>query len=342
MPTNPDEPSFPKWLTIGVMGIVSIVVGVATALILDYLRTSAPKLEYEVLSSSTFLGQTQKIGMIAIELQNSGRKELELVTARIHVRDAQIIESKTEDFPSKGVTETSTKDTYSADIPFLNPSERGRILLLLNLATNDLAPPSIELRAKGVTGTQRITERSQKKQKIESLIAATAGGVSWLGFSMWVLFRRNTPRWAYTSSHRDDQRDVAAFVLDICGLTTEAHELRLSPRSLPFWSIADDLTQAALTKNDPDNIRKVICALETLMKYAAVTDTSCFLINYNLARLYNRLGDTEKAKNLLALSRKQGHAVIEKRIAMTDDLKPIMPEDLKTTFSKPRRAMTRA
>src|SRR6266496_5390903 len=118
-----------KWLTIILTGVVSLVVGVGSALILDYIRTPAARLEYEVLSSSAFAGQVQKVGMVAIELQNSGRKELELVSARIQVQGSTIIESKTEGFPTKGITENRTNDTYLVEVPFLNPAERGRILL---------------------------------------------------------------------------------------------------------------------------------------------------------------------------------------------------------------------
>lgn len=331
MPTdNPKETPPAKWLTIPLTGLVSLIVGVGTALILDYLRTSAAKLEYEVISSSAFSGQVQKVAMIAIELQNSGRKELELVTGRIQIKGATILESKTEGFPTRGLSEAKSNETYSIELPFLNPSERGRILLLLNLTAVELAPPIVELRAKGTTGTQRTKERTDKKDKMTALLLPVAAAFSSLSaFAALRILRRRRDRW-YTTSHRDDQRDVAAYVLDACGLTDEARSLRLQVREMSYWSIADQLTQNALTKNDSDHIRKVIRALESLLKYASIAETSCFLVNYDLARLYNRVGDKEKAKSALALARKENHKVIDKRIALTDDLNEIAPVKLNT------------
>ena len=319
-------------------GVISLIVGIGSALILDYVRTSAPKLEYEIISSSAFSGQ-QKIGMVAIDLQNSGRTALELVTARIQIKDVEIMETKTEGFPRKSFTESNTKDTYALDMPFWNPSEHGRIFLLLKFTTADLPTPEIELRAKGVTGTQRTKERSEKKQKLEPAIAASIAALSTLGafIALRVLRARRDKRASYTTSHSDDQRDVAAYVLNVRGLSAEAHDLRSATRRLPYWSIADELTQRALVKNDAEHTRKLLSALETLLKYAAIAETSCLLLNYNIARLYNSVGDTEHAKAALCAARKENHKVIEKRIAFTRDLQTIAPADVSLDFPEANR-----
>jgi hypothetical protein len=91
-----DAPS-KKWWTIPLTVLTSLIIGVCVALITDYIRTPATKLEYEIISSSTFSGQVQKLEMVAIEIQNTGQKELELVTVRIQVKETKILESKTED-----------------------------------------------------------------------------------------------------------------------------------------------------------------------------------------------------------------------------------------------------
>jgi len=59
-----DDSGSKKWVTVLLSGVISLFVGVGGALILDYLRTSAAKLEYEVISSSKFTGQVQKLAMV--------------------------------------------------------------------------------------------------------------------------------------------------------------------------------------------------------------------------------------------------------------------------------------
>jgi len=117
----------------------------------------------------------------------------------------------------------------------------------------------------------------------------------------------------------EDQRDTVAFVLDACGLTVEAQRLRVQPRKLTYWTIADGLTQSALNRNDEDHSRKLVRSLEGLLAYASMAEMSQGLVKYNLARLYNRLGDTEKAMAALEEARKE--KVVGKRLALSDDLK---------------------
>jgi hypothetical protein len=77
-----------------------------------------------------------------------------------------------------------------------------------------------------------------------------------------------------------------------------------------------------------------VSAFEKLMKYAYVAKTTQLLINFNLARLYLRLGETDKAKEALRLAREGNHPVIDKRIMLAEDLKPIAPGDLTSESTK--------
>jgi hypothetical protein len=247
MPADSSNQNSLNWAAIIVGGVISIVVGVAIALILDYVRTSANKLEYEILSSSEFSGQQQKIGMLAIQVQNSGRHELEFIYARIELKDATILESKTSDFPTKGLTEVKTTNAYTVELPYLNPSERGRILLLVNLNGNSLQNPSVELRAKGVVGRERSIEQAgPKDQKSKITLVVEAAFATVTTAIILARFLRMRGKSGYTNSHSDDQRDVAAFVFEMSGLPEEAAAFRALMRHIPYWSLADAMTQAAL------------------------------------------------------------------------------------------------
>lgn len=201
-----------KWGIILLTGFVSLLVGVATALIVDYVRTSAAKLEYDIVSSSSFLGQTQKIGLAVVQIQNTGRKEIESVTAKISAKGTEVLETKLEGFPTHGLTEQKLNDTYLLEIPYLNRSESGRILLLFSLTSQEFAPPTVELRARGVTGIPRT--KDEKSSRYGVSIAAIGAGLASLSslLAFTTLLRLRFKR--VLTSHSDDQRDVAAFVLD--------------------------------------------------------------------------------------------------------------------------------
>ena len=326
--TTSESPPSTKWTTIALTGLISLVVGVASAVIIDYVRTSAAKLEYDIISTNAFPGQTQKIALAAIQLRNSGRKELELVTAKITAKGAEIVESQIEGFPLKGLSETKTKDTYSIELPFLNPSESGRILLLYNMTAPDFPPPTVELRAKGVSGTQQAKDKMPATSAF--WLAIPAALATLMSFTV---IRRIRDK-GFTTVHYADQRDIGAYVLDIYSLHEEATTLRNGNRKTTYWALADSLTTTALLRADAEHTRRVANALETIMQYAKISDTSCFLLNYNLARLYNCLGKTAEAKAALEKARKENHKVIDMRIALTEDLRLLAPVSL-TLPAKP-------
>jgi hypothetical protein len=110
------------------------------------------------------------------------------------------------------------------------------------------------------------------------------------------------------------------------GLPDEAEAVRKSPRNLSYWAESDRLTNLALSQKDNDKISRLVNSFEHLKYYAAVEDTSCMLINTNIARLYVNLGEVEKAKEALAKARSKKHKVIEKRIELDENLRKVAGE----------------
>ncbi len=135
-----------------------------------------------------------------------------------------------------------------------------------------------------------------------------------------LLVIRFRPEFLYTKLHRDDQRDVFAFVLAINGFQELAIVTRYSERRQFYWSTADALTEHCLTSGDEPVLRRGIKALDDLMRYADVESTSKLLIHCNIARLAVRIPDRTLAKKHVELALKRRHKVIEKRIALDPEL----------------------
>jgi hypothetical protein len=106
-------------------------------------------------------------------------------------------------------------------------------------------------------------------------------------------------------------------------LHDEATIIRSSPRKLKYWGIADFATQRALTKGDAAYLSKVISALESLIDYASIGKPSTSLISFDLARLYLKRGDTDKAKAALDSARKENRKIVDKRVTLTRDLESL-------------------
>ena len=145
----------------------------------------------------------------------------------------------------------------------------------------------------------------------------------YLGFS----YSSETDTTDTSDSHQfsyilDDRRDVIAYLLDINGLCDKAMQIMNLAREASFWSIADRITQEFLETGDKGQLLRLTSTLEQLMEYADIDETekSCYIINYDLARLYSALNDEERARTKLAEAYKENHDVIAKRIKFVPEL----------------------
>lgn len=235
--------------------------------------------------------------------------------------------------PSGKYKDKSDKTSFTIESDYLNPTERIRADLLLTLAGDKLEPPQIEIRAKGIVGKERDDSASEKKSTLSSIVTAvmTALLVAFFVIPNSIARIRAIGGKRFTTSHHDDQRDVTAYVLDVHGLHREATDLRRVSRSISYWSIADDLTQGFLDAGDPNRLNQLAKALEDLMNYGAVAETSCFLLNYNLARIYLELGNLKLARAKLDEALKENHQVIGKRIELIPALTELRSNEANET-----------
>ncbi len=309
------------YIIVIITGVVSLIVGVAGGLILNYFTERRARLEYAVVTSEVFAGPTQNLAILAIEARNTGGRELENLKVQIALPNAKLVEYKVVGIPPAAYIADVQEKALTIDVPYFNPSESISVQLFVTLASSSFETPSIGVRAKGATATQRetLTKDVDKTTSIPVLVATAGMALA----PMMLIYLRLRSRRGYTTSHHDDQREVLAYVLSVNGLFDEALAARNSTRELSYWSHADLVTERCLNSNDEDRTRRGIKALNDLMHYAFVSDTSRMLINFDIARMAAAIGDVDTAKTHLKQALVVDHEVIKKRIGFDEHLSQI-------------------
>jgi hypothetical protein len=269
---------------------------------------------------------------MAIEVQNTGNKELEDLVCRIGFHDAKLSEYKITGIPLSAVKVTPQESQFELQADFINPKEVISIQLLFALASAKFDEPKIEIRGKGQVGERKPSKVVGRKEEPFTAVFGTAiialTSVV-LGLATVRKYRPQifyTYTYTYTKSHRGDQRDILAYIFSINGFNDEANLMRTSNRPLMYWSQADFLTERCLAAGDKAIVRRGIKVLEDLLYYAEVVDTSQLLINFDIARMAAAIGDIEKVKKHIELARKGNHKVIEKRIQLDENLSKILSQ----------------
>ena len=327
METEFKNTSKPEWIRTIIASILSIFVGLSIGLLLEFLKSSKPNIEYTYSESDAFKGQAGSFAILKLQVTNSGKKELEDVLARIEGGDDEFLEAKVSGIPPSTRSHRLEKTSFQLNVPFLNPLETVSAQILISPKTEKPETPKIEVRAKGIIG--HLAEQSTRdsfKRQIPPLLAAILSAFFVL-YLLLLRIRRNAPRIFYTKSHRDDQRDVLSFILELNGLNDEAETIRRSERTLSYWAEADRLTNKILRLEDPDRTRRLAKSFEQLLYYADIENTSCMLINTDIAKLYSKTGEMEKAKGAISKARSKNHKVIEKRIELDETLRKLVAPD---------------
>lgn len=297
-----------------VTGIISLIVAVGGGYLVNYLTEKRMALEYEVVNSEAFSGQKQNIAIWAIDVRNSGKKELENLFCKIGFSDAFISEYKITGIPKSQASITQESNQFQIATPFINSGEKISVQLLLLLPSGQYQKPVVEVRSKGAVGVEIARGNIRKGSPKDLFIFSLSVGILALVPVTVRALRKFNPKMFYTKRHKDDQRDILAYIFSLNGFVDESHEIRNSSRELSYWSEADFLTQRCLRTDDEPTMRRAIKCLEDLMDYAAVADTSLLIINYNVARMAVAINDIEKAKVSLGLALKGKHKVIVRRI----------------------------
>ena len=318
-------------------GLVSLIVGVGSGWIINVVTEKQAKLTYDITTQEVFSGSSNNIGIFGIRISNTGKKEIEEVLSQLVFSEADISEYKISGIPDASRKVKSSGSSFEINVPYLNPEEQVSIQILLKPTTKSLAPPLIDIRGKGVVGVKEEKE-DQSKSKVYRLLsvamAALATLITAITLSrrsirslMELSFEKRLQKETDASEyHHADQRDTVAFVLEAKGLYEEAKSVRTIPRDISYWSIVDSLVSEWLKKNDKTEIKKSIDALDYLMEYASVADSSKQIIHLNISRLAMAISEKTIASTHLTKAIEKDSIIMQKRISQYPELNSIIGE----------------
>jgi hypothetical protein len=310
----------PKIFTIIVTGVVSLVVGVASALLINYFTEKRLELTYDITSAEVFEDQNQKIGILAIQISNTGRKEIEDVHCRILLNKATLVKYRSKGIPPTSITVSNNTSELNAKTPYLNPNEAFSLQLLVQPEESTLKEPIIEIRGKGITASRKSLEDVWTKKKVSATAFLTP--IATILAASLTLFIIRRKRGALFSG--GEQRDEFAYLLSANGFIAEASILRESSRNHSYWSLSDYFTEQLLSKspNDKEALSRAVHVLEQLLAYSEnMAPSSKAIVNLNAAYLAQIAGDEVKATDLLREARKCHASVVSQRMKLDNRLK---------------------
>ncbi len=319
-----------KFFTIFAAGAISLVVGVSSALLVNYFTEKRLELIYDITSAEVFEDNSQKIGILAIQISNIGRKEIENVQCRIVLKEAKITKHRSTGIPPASLTVTAFASELNAEIPFLNPKESFSLQLLVQPEGSTLLEPKLEIRGKGIIGTRKsLKEGTENKYAKATIFFGSFATILALYLSLSVIRRTRPsafdvvlPRASALSE--EDQRDEFAYLLGINGFITEANILRKSSRDQRYWSLADSFTQQlmAIRPQDTEALGSAVRVLEQLLEYSeGMAPSSKAIVKLNAALLAQASGSDAKAANLVHEARECHSLTVGQRLKVDNRLK---------------------
>jgi hypothetical protein len=318
-------------------GLVSLVVGVGSGLLINYFTEKRAKLTYDITTQEVFSGQLNNIGIFAMRIANDGKREIEQILCQLVFPEGKITERRIVGIPESARSVKEVDNEVEVNVPFLNPGEQFSIQILLSGVIKPLVRPTIEVRGKGILGKQAESEKSSRGGEVFSIITAVFAALG-TAVTFAIYSRRKIAPFYLKylkpveietieeSHHSGDQRDILAYALELKSLSEDAQYIRNLPRKITYWSLSDALCNRWLISADKDRIRSGIEALDLLIDYAAIHDQSKRIIMVNMARLALALEDIEKARGYLKIAKERQDTIINKRIKADPTLKTISVE----------------
>ncbi len=289
-----------KLISLGLTGLVSLVVGVASGVGVKYFTDMTPGLEFDITSAETFLGAQERIGIVGVRVTNPGRREVETVACRITVPEARIVEPRVSGLSSASVAIDHSADAVQFSLPYLNPSESFSVQLLVK-PTGDRLEPAVEVRGKGVSGLQAERVRGDEDSFLLPLAVGIFVSVALSPALMRRFLKARRMIDLLPSSMAGmSQRDIFCEALSLEGMLTESMELRKREDTQTYWGLSTELTDNWLSTDDSEKQHRGIDVLKAVLEIAVdIYATSERIVQLNIARLALRVGDEDEAKQHL-------------------------------------------
>jgi hypothetical protein len=313
-----------KYATLFVGGVISLAVAIGGGVLVKQFTERQAALEYSIISTEGFAGQSQHVTIFAVRIDNPGSKELEDVVCEIQFSGGTVLDNKIVGLPVGSASIIASSTSVEAKSPFLNPKEGFTIQVLFAPTTELFTIPRVDVRGRGVTASEALASRGKKPVDIGILVLSI--GLGMFSVLLGAILARSRLAGIALGRQFDDQEDVLAYIYSLNGFVDEADDIIRSPRRLKYWAEADMLTQRSLVSKNPDTIRRAIKTLTDLLSYGSIAASSISIIRLDIARLAVELGESDTARQCLREAMKGGDQVIRERLRLDPKLGALASE----------------
>jgi hypothetical protein len=135
--------------------VVSLLAAFGAGMLLHSCTASHLALEYDLVLSEPFEGKSRRVAIAVVKVYNAGNKEVEDLTCRLEVHEAAISDHKISGLPPSDCSVEAAGAEIVVETPFLNTADSLVIQVLVESLGGELSAPSVDIRGKGATATQR-------------------------------------------------------------------------------------------------------------------------------------------------------------------------------------------
>ncbi|UPR34528.1 hypothetical protein ISX50_00305 [Vibrio cyclitrophicus] len=302
-----------------ITGIISLAVAIGGNLAVNWLSAEKMSLSYDLSTSETFGSSSGNIKISTLKVENTGSKSVDEVVLSLGMTTGEIKEFKISGMPANLYTINSKKAQIVMQSKYLNAGDSFSIQLLTQATEQKDFLPSVDLRGRGVIG--KLVEKGKGNSFFDAITTSIAAiGV----FSTFIATRQRVKLPLVSdidNKHHGEQRDIVAYILGVNGLNMYANEIRMLPRDISYWSLADYLCEKWIDSGDKDIQLKGAASLLELIGYASIAKDSVKLIKTSVIRLSLESGSLNDNDPMLLELKSSRSDVVQQRLAKLGVLK---------------------
>jgi hypothetical protein len=268
--------------------IVSVVVGVGGTKLVGFLL-STNDLVYEVTSSEPFIAETESTQIIRIVTENAGKNLVEDLDISLDPKGRRIDQYQLYGINKETVKISQEGSLFHARLQYLNPNEKLIIQLLIRATANSDASLLPNVRAKGVVGAPRVAAQTKNVNLLTIMPAVLS----------IVLFGVMLPLLMKNILDLNPQRKIMCVLYSKYGFNEFLNRLMLSQDSDVKYILESEALTHYVLSLDPKAIASAISLQEDIINLRKLSSGSRAGILINIAKLYLKLGDEQKARDII-------------------------------------------
>lgn len=295
--------------------VVSLVIGIAGTKFADtlFLRDD---FVFELTNSEPFIANNQSVQITRLVTENTGKKIIEDVDITLDPKGRNV------EYQIYGVTKELVKvaqplNPFNAKLAYLNPGERLIIQFLFRAATNapnlgDSLSPVV--RSKGGLGVPKAVAQ---KDSINYFSIAPA-------VASMILFAVMLPFLLRVLQDSVHPRNVMSLLYNKYRFDENFKRMIVSSEDDIKYILESEFLTSEVATASKDQILSAIALQEELINMKRIHPASVLVIKINIAKLYLKLGEDQKAKAVVKNINPSKYQVAGLKIEAEADVKRLI------------------